>query len=119
MAFKQLISEQLPKISYLTILDRWMLCCLNVLFLATILCVVPSAFPEEAAADGVSARDANLFCAGVTFLLTFVIPPSFLYACALRVGDVSPRLPATDGATWYTYDFTTALWFLKPGCQDA
>ena len=49
IAFKQLISEQLPKISYLTLLDRWMLCCLLVLFLATIACVLPSAFPDEAA----------------------------------------------------------------------
>ena len=54
IAFKQLLTESLPRVAYLTILDKWMLICLFVLFLSTWTCVVPSFFEDDNIAASVN-----------------------------------------------------------------
>ena len=110
VAFKQLIAESLPKVSYLTILDKWMLWCLLVLFLSSIACVVPSAF-----ADDERAETVNWWCAVVTAIATIVFLPGYLVAGAKGARTLAPvvvRVPKGQ-YPWHVWDYTP-IWFLLP-----
>lgn len=111
VAFKQLTAESLPKVSYTTIIDKWMLLSIFVLFASTVACVLPSAFID----DRHYALSVNKYCAILVVILTAVIAPGYLVWSGLRVSVKSPIIKRhTDSSKlWHTYDFCTNMWFLN------
>ena len=117
VAFKQLIAESLPKISYLTILDKWMLLCLFSLFVSTVGCVFPSYFDDDPE-NGIDAQRVNYIAAAFVVFLTTMCLPGYLIAARHRVQALTPVVtPHPKGHTypWHVWDFHPCLWFLGDG----
>ena len=115
VAFKQLIAESLPKISYLTILDKWMLLCLFSLFASTIACVVPSFFDDDET-NGITAYRVNYYFAIVIGFLTVICLPGYLIVSQKLVEIVTPSVkahPKGNNYPWHIWDFSSMLWFLN------
>ena len=114
VAFKQLIAETLPKISYLTILDKWMLLCLFSLSASTVACVLPSFFDDDGA-TGLDAQRVNYMAAAGVVTTTVVFVPLYLLMARHRVAALTPVVaahPKGHGYPWHVWDFMPGLWFL-------
>ena len=120
VAFKQLIAESLPKISYLTILDKWMLLCLFSLFASTLGCVVPSYFDDDPE-NGIDAKRVNYVVAASVMVLTIMCLPGYLIIAGQKVQALTPAVtPHPKGHTypWHVWDFHPRLWFLHATALD-
>lgn len=106
VAFKQLLSQTLPCVAYLTVLDKWMLGCLVVLFVSSGLSVLPSAFDDDD-----HAKLVNLVCAALITACSVLFLPFFLAYAWKRASMLAEPLVRSDDRSFYVFDFAQT-WFL-------